>query len=80
MTAGPAGPILLVDIAMKAQPSSLHRRAHLPASRSPAPRTGTCSRLRSACNASVIVTFNEKDFPAQVLAAYGIEAQHPEPH
>ena len=30
------------------------------------------------CNASVIVTFNEKDFPAQALATYGIEAQHPD--
>lgn len=29
------------------------------------------------CNASVIVTFNEKDFPASALAPYGIEAQHP---
>ena len=30
------------------------------------------------CNASVIVTFNEKDFPASSLAPYGIEAQHPD--
>jgi hypothetical protein len=30
------------------------------------------------CNASVIVTFNEKDFPATALAPYGIEAQHPD--
>ena len=30
------------------------------------------------CNASVIVTFNEKDFPASALAPYGIEAQHPD--
>jgi len=30
------------------------------------------------CNASVIVTFNEKDFPALALAPYGIEAQHPD--
>jgi hypothetical protein len=30
------------------------------------------------CNASVIVTFNEKDFPATILAPYGIEAQHPD--
>ena len=30
------------------------------------------------CNASVIVTFNEKDFPAAALAPYGIEAQHPD--
>ena len=28
------------------------------------------------CNASVIVTFNEKDFPASALAPYGVEAQH----
>lgn len=30
------------------------------------------------CNASVIVTFNEKDFPSQALAPFGIEAQHPD--
>ena len=30
------------------------------------------------CNASMIVTFNEKDFPDEVLATYGIEAQHPD--
>jgi len=28
--------------------------------------------------ASVIVTFNEKDFPAAALDPYGIEAQHPD--
>ena len=30
------------------------------------------------CGASVIVTFNQKDFPAEVLELYGIEAQHPD--
>ncbi len=30
------------------------------------------------CNASVIVTFNEKDFPAAALAPFGIEVQHPD--
>lgn len=30
------------------------------------------------CNASVIVTFNEKDFPQSALGVYGIEAQHPD--
>jgi predicted nucleic acid-binding protein len=30
------------------------------------------------CNAKVIVTFNERDFPNKILAAYGIEAQHPD--
>lgn len=30
------------------------------------------------CNASVIVTFNEKDFPVEVLAGFGVEAQHPD--
>lgn len=30
------------------------------------------------CSASVIVTFNEKDFPQAALAPYGIEAQHPD--
>jgi predicted nucleic acid-binding protein len=29
-------------------------------------------------NASVIVTFNLNDFPEEQLAAYGIEAQHPD--
>jgi predicted nucleic acid-binding protein len=30
------------------------------------------------CNASVIVTFNQKDFPCAKLAPFGIEAQHPD--
>lgn len=30
------------------------------------------------CNASVIVTFNEKDFPPAALSPFGIEAQHPD--
>lgn len=30
------------------------------------------------CGASVIVTFNQKDFPADTLAAYGVETQHPD--
>ncbi len=30
------------------------------------------------CHASVIVTFNEKDFPANVLRSFGLEAQHPD--
>lgn len=30
------------------------------------------------CHASVIVTFNERDFPADVLGAFGLEAQHPD--
>lgn len=30
------------------------------------------------CHASVIVTFNERDFPVRVLAPLGIEAQHPD--
>jgi hypothetical protein len=30
------------------------------------------------CGASVIVTFNLKDFPAEALARFGIEAQHPD--
>lgn len=30
------------------------------------------------CNAAVIVTFNEKDFPSEALKPYGIEAQHPD--
>ncbi len=30
------------------------------------------------CNASVIVTFEEKDFPAEVLSHYALETQHPD--
>jgi predicted nucleic acid-binding protein len=30
------------------------------------------------CNASVIITFNEKDFPSESLAPFGIESQHPD--
>ncbi|KIG11091.1 PIN domain-containing protein [Caballeronia concitans] len=30
------------------------------------------------CSANVIVTFNERDFPAAVLDEFGIEAQHPD--
>jgi predicted nucleic acid-binding protein len=30
------------------------------------------------CNASVIVTFNARDFPGDVLASFGLEAQHPD--
>ena len=30
------------------------------------------------CSASVIVTFNEKDFPQAALTPFGIEAQHPD--
>ena len=30
------------------------------------------------CNASVIVTFNTKDFPREALDSFGIEAQHPD--
>lgn len=30
------------------------------------------------CSASVIVTFNEKDFPALVLSQFDVETQHPD--
>ena len=30
------------------------------------------------CGASVIVTFNQRDFPADILASYGVESQHPD--
>lgn len=30
------------------------------------------------CGASVIVTFNQKDFPCKSLEPFGIEAQHPD--
>lgn len=29
--------------------------------------------------ASVIVIFNQRDFPAKVLASFGVESQHPDP-
>jgi hypothetical protein len=30
------------------------------------------------CGASVIVTFNERDYPQDRLALFGVEAQHPD--
>ena len=30
------------------------------------------------CGATVIVTFNQRDFPADELASYGVESQHPD--
>ncbi|KJV28082.1 PIN domain-containing protein [Luteibacter yeojuensis] len=30
------------------------------------------------CGASVIVTFNQRDFPAEALEPFGIESQHPD--
>lgn len=30
------------------------------------------------CGASIIVTFNDRDFPAETLSAFGIETQHPD--
>jgi hypothetical protein len=30
------------------------------------------------CGASVIVTFNQRDFPSEILTSFGIEAQHPD--
>lgn len=30
------------------------------------------------CNASVIVTFNERDFPEKALSTFGLEVQHPD--
>ncbi len=29
-------------------------------------------------SASVVVTFNQRDFPADALASYGVESQHPD--
>ena len=44
------------------------------------PDADDCHVLDAAirCNASVIVTFNERNFPAAALAPYGIKAQHPD--
>lgn len=44
------------------------------------PDPDDCHVLAAAirCGASVIVTFNQKDFPAEVLASYGLESQHPD--
>lgn len=30
------------------------------------------------CDTSVIVTFNQRDFPADVIASYEVESQHPD--
>lgn len=30
------------------------------------------------CGVSVIVTFNQRDFPTDVLVSYGVESQHPD--
>ncbi|KRC77801.1 toxin-antitoxin system, toxin component, PIN family protein [Achromobacter sp. Root83] len=44
------------------------------------PDPDDCHVLAAAirCSASVIVTFNQKDFPAAALAPFGIEVQHPD--
>jgi hypothetical protein len=44
------------------------------------PDVKDCHVLAAAirCNADVVVTYNIKDFPANVLEPYGIEAQHPD--
>lgn len=44
----------------------------------PDPDDGHVLAAAIRSNASVIVTFNEKDFPATALAPYGMEAQHPD--
>jgi hypothetical protein len=44
----------------------------------PIPTTGTCWPLQLRGRADVIVTSNVKDFPAEVLAHFEIETQHPD--
>lgn len=44
------------------------------------PDLDDCHVLAAAirCGASVIVTFNQRDFPSESLAPYGVESQHPD--
>ena len=59
--------------ALVAGHEALAENLHLP---DPGDRHVLAAAIR--CGASVIVTFNEKDFPAEVLEPFGIEAQHPD--
>jgi len=44
----------------------------------PDPDDGHVLAAAIRCHASVIVTFNEKDFPTEVLQSFGLAAQHPD--
>jgi len=44
----------------------------------PAPNDRHVLATAIRCAVSVIVTFNQRDFPADVLASYGVESQHPD--
>ncbi len=44
----------------------------------PIQMTDTCWQQRILARADVIVTANLRDFPEEIVGAFGIEAQHPD--
>lgn len=69
-----------VDLMNRAVPDALvsGHEALVDALQLPDPNDRHVLAAAIRCGASVIVTFNQKDFPADTLAAYGVETQHPD--